>query len=88
MDGMVADQNDVVWVQVIGTALYDIIHISAEKNQDFIKVMVMIGDIAGETGWEMEQPEFLIQIASFFVRIHRQAASFRELDVIRMVISL
>ncbi|ERI74874.1 hypothetical protein CLOSYM_03573 [[Clostridium] symbiosum ATCC 14940] len=50
MNGMVADQNDVVWVQVIGTALYDIIHISAEKNQDFIKVMVMIGDIAGETG--------------------------------------
>ena len=36
----------------------------------------------------MEQPEFPIQIASFFVRIHRQAASFRELDVIRMVISL
>ena len=66
MDRTLADQKNVLRFEVVSFSLYMISNFARDKDDDLVKVMIMIRKFPVCAVINVEQTEFFFEIACFF----------------------
>ena len=66
MDRALTDQKDIPWFEMVGFSLNVIGDFSGKKDDDLVKIMVMVRKFTVCAVIDVEQTEFFFEITCFF----------------------
>lgn len=61
-------KKNIPGLQIVGFSLNVVSCLAGQKDDDLVKIMIMVGEGALGLILDMKKPEFLIQISGFFCR--------------------
>ena len=70
-------QHDIVRLQFISLSFYIILYVSADKDRDFMKLVIMEFIFPGQLVCQVKDAEIAVQIAFFFIVFHGNSSSNR-----------